>query len=123
MLNELRQFTSHPTAGELYKVVRRQLPQISLGTVYRNLELLVEMGQIQKLKMSGSEARFDGNPLPHSHFRCLRCRRLGDLEEAPYDRDRSYPREMDGHEILGCRVEFFGLCPDCRNATTRKGDR
>ena len=122
ILEELRKVTSHPTAADLYEIVRQRLPKISLGTVYRNLELLAQVGLIQKLQISGYEARFDGNPESHGHMRCVCCHRVGDLQEAPYDAGRSYPREMDGSVILGCRVEFFGVCPECRTQPRRKGD-
>ena len=123
ILDELRKLTSHPTAADLYGIVRRHLPRISLGTVYRNLELLAQMDLIQKLQISGSEARFDGNPARHCHIRCVRCNQVGDLQEVAYDPGGSYPREMDGHEVLGCRLEFFGVCPKCRKKRRRKGDQ
>jgi len=123
ILDELRGLTSHPTAADLYKIVRQRLPRISLGTVYRNLELLAQMNLVRKLKISGSEARYDGNPTPHSHVRCIRCDRVGDLEEVAYDPGRSFPREMGGYTVFGCLVEFFGLCPACRKKSERKGTR
>ena len=61
ILEELRKLRSHPTAPVLYEIVRRRLPRISLGTVYRNLELLAKSGVVRKLELSDSEARFDGN--------------------------------------------------------------
>ena len=64
ILEELQKLTSHPTAAVLYDIVRRRLPKISLGTVYRNLELLARMGMVQKLELAGGEARFDGNVAP-----------------------------------------------------------
>jgi len=123
ILEELKSLTSHPSAADLYEIVRRHLPKISLGTVYRNLELLTQMGLIQKLQISGSLARYDGNLTYHSHIRCVRCHQVGDLDEMSYDPGRSGPRELDGYVILGCRVEFFGVCPECRKGNTRKGDR
>ena len=74
ILEELRKLTSHPTAPALYEVVRRRLPRISLGTVYRNLELLARAGFIQRLDLQGAEARFDGNPEHHYHVRCRASR-------------------------------------------------
>ena len=70
ILGELRNSLTHPTATELYDLVRRRLPKISLGTVYRNLDLLARMGIIQRLEMAGAETRFDGDRRPHDHIRC-----------------------------------------------------
>jgi len=113
ILEELRKLTSHPTAVDLYGIVRRRLPKISLGTVYRNLELLAQMDVIQKLQISGSEARFDGNPDQHYHVRCVRCGRVDDLHSVPDDLVKGRIEELDGYEILGYRMEFFGICPAC----------
>ena len=114
ILAELRKLTSHPTAADLYASVRRRLPRISLGTVYRNLELLAKMNVIQKLDLSGTAARFDANPAPHYHVRCVRCGRVGDVHEGPDDPLNGKITEVNGYEILGYRLEFFGLCPQCR---------
>jgi len=114
ILEELRKLTSHPTAVELHDIVQRSLPRISLGTVYRNLELLTQMGVIQKLEVSGSEARFDGNPAQHCHVRCVRCGRVDDLHEVPDHPVKGEFREADGYEILDCRLAFTGVCPRCR---------
>ena len=77
ILEELQAVTSHPTAVELHELVRRRLPKVSLGTVYRNLDLLARMGVIEKLEHSGGEARFDANTAEHDHFalRALRPNR------------------------------------------------
>jgi len=114
ILDELRKLTSHPTAAELYDIVRCRLPRVSLGTVYRNLDLLTRMGTIHKLEWSGGEARFDGNPQGHDHLRCVCCGRVDDLDSAPVDVSAEATRDPHGYEILGHRLEFFGLCPDCR---------
>jgi Fur family ferric uptake transcriptional regulator len=98
-------------------MVRARLPKISLGTVYRNLELLVEMGAIQKLEMGGPESRFDGNAGHHHHIRCERCGRvddLGDVPEALTDvLAGARLAHTSGYEILGYRLVFSGICPEC----------
>ncbi len=118
ILDELRQVTSHPTAAALYERVRRRLPKISLGTVYRNLELLARTGLIRKLDIGGSEARFDGNMAEHNHVRCVRCGRIGDLAARPLDVLPEDAKDWGGFQILGYRMELFGICPDCRRART-----
>jgi Fur family transcriptional regulator, ferric uptake regulator len=111
---ELQKLTSHPTAVALYAIVRRRLPKISLGTVYRNLELLARSGVIQKLDFAGGEARFDGNTARHDHVRCVHCGRLDDVEAASLDFSNVAVNDWSGYQILGHRLEFFGICPQCR---------
>ena len=118
ILEELRGLTSHPTAADLYQMVRTRLPKISLGTVYRNLELLAEIGEIQKVEMPGPEARFDGNADDHPHVRCVNCGRVDDLGEAidglaDLVAGSRFPHPS-GYEILGYHLVFSGRCPACR---------
>ena len=114
ILHELRRLTSHPTAAELYEIVRRRLPHISLGTVYRNLHQLAEIGQIRKLEAGSGSTRFDGNMLPHYHVRCQQCGRVDDLPFVPADVVRDDVGALCGYQILRCHLEFIGLCPGCR---------
>ncbi len=114
ILEELRKVNTHPSADELYVMVRRRLPRISLGTVYRNLEILTANGQIQKLELGSSLKRFDGNAENHYHIRCIRCDRVVD---ASVDFDPTLDRElkkMSDFDIIGYRLEFIGICPACR---------
>ena len=115
ILEELRKVKTHPSADEVYEMVRKRLPRISLGTVYRNLEILSESGEIKKLEPGSSLKRFDGNPSEHFHIRCIRCDRIADMPMASdfeIDLADMTPTE---YEILGHRLEFFGLCPYCSN--------
>jgi len=113
ILEELQKLTSHPTATTLYEIVRRRLPKISLGTVYRNLELAARLGLIQKLDFAGSEARFDGNVADHDHLRCVRCGRVDDVSAPALDLSGGQTNDWGGYQILGHRLEFFGICPNC----------
>ena len=115
VLEELRKLTSHPTAAQLYEITRARLPKISMGTVYRNLELLAQNVVIQKLQISGSEARFDGNPERHYHVRCVRCERVDDVHDLPDDFVKGEVKSLSGYEILECRLDFVGICPACGN--------
>ena len=121
VLEELKKLTSHPTAADLYEITRTRLPRISLGTVYRNLELLAETGVIQKLDVGGSEARFDGNPERHYHVRCIHCDRVDDVHHVP---DEVIPGEVErlaGYEIVGYRLDFIGVCPQCQGRPNAQG--
>ena len=113
ILEELRKVDTHPSADEIYEIVRKRLPRISLGTVYRNLEILSESGDIQKLEPGCSLKRFDGNPSEHSHIRCVRCDRIADAPRIPdleIDLERVNSTDF---EIIGHRVEFLGVCTIC----------
>jgi Fur family transcriptional regulator, ferric uptake regulator len=99
----------------LYEIVRRRLPKISLGTVYRNLDLLARTGVIQKLDFGGGEARFDGNVQRHDHLRCVRCGRVDDVFAPSLDLLGGAANDWGGYHILGHRLEFFGICPQCRD--------
>ena len=113
ILEELRNVRSHPTAHEVYEMVRKIIPRISLGTVYRNLEFLSSKGLILKLGAPGEQKRFDGTPEPHPHIRCAACTSVVDV-----DCDIEIPIIPDscncGFEIVHTNVEFVGICPKCQ---------
>ena len=122
ILDVLRQTNSHPSADEIYELVRKQLPRISLGTVYRNLEVLAKMGMIQKLELGGTIKKFDWNPNKHYHIRCLICGQVDDAPIAPLNKleDKLYGSTV--FSIIGHRLEFEGLCPDCTEKESQKID-
>ncbi|MFW5991976.1 MAG: Fur family transcriptional regulator [Halanaerobiaceae bacterium] len=114
ILKVLKNTDTHPTADWIYEQVKKEISNISLGTVYRNLKLLSEMGKIQVLDYGSSYSRFDGNPQNHYHFTCNQCERIFDLD-IPHDTDineklnKTTPFAIKSH-----RMEFYGLCPDCQ---------
>jgi Fe2+ or Zn2+ uptake regulation protein len=113
ILEELRKVHTHPSADELYEMVRKRLPRISLGTVYRNLEILSESGDIQKLEPGCSLKRFDGNPAEHCHIRCVSCNRIVDAPMAP-DLEIDFEQiNSTDYKIIGYKLEFLGMCPQC----------
>jgi Fur family ferric uptake transcriptional regulator len=113
ILEELRKLDTHPSADEIYEVVRHRLPRISLGTVYRNLEVLSELGEIQKLELSGMLKRFDWDTTKHYHIRCVRCNRVDDAPIAPLNQLDNELYGATVFEIIGHNLEFTGLCPEC----------
>jgi Fe2+ or Zn2+ uptake regulation protein len=125
VLEVVRATGSHPTAEWVHRMVRRRLPRVSLGTVYRNLRLLVEEGLVQELP--GPHARFDGNLGRHHHFTCTACGRIVDVEGPlcePQTRAVSARVESaTGLTITHHRIEFFGRCPACRAAGRREPSR
>ncbi len=113
ILEELQKHIDHPTADEIYMEVRKELPKVSLGTVYRNLEQMSEQGNILKIEGYGQK-RFDPNPLPHPHFRCTSCGAVEDIHEDIVVPSLSVNSKWSkDREIKGSVIEFYGLCPDC----------
>src|SRR6266571_1913764 len=110
---------THPTAEWVYERVRRKLPRISLGTVYRNLQLLVTEGRLRSWTR-GRTTRYDADLAPHDHFSCRRCGLLLDLERAPRLFEEERQLRARGHEIEERILEFVGLCRDCRRSRTKK---
>jgi Fur family ferric uptake transcriptional regulator len=112
ILEELRKVDTHPTADELYEMVRKRLPKVSLGTIYRNLDLLSSEGIIQKLQVGNSQMRFDGNPESHMHITCLQCGRVADIFHGP-DTSRICQKVETDFTVMGCTVFLYGMCPEC----------
>jgi Fur family transcriptional regulator, peroxide stress response regulator len=113
ILAELRKVESHPTADDVYELVRKQLPTISLATVYRNLEQMTQQGLIMKLD-GGSQKRYDGNPENHYHFRCLKCDAMIDLPFEPSGEIQKMIDTLSDFEITDYDLNFTGLCPSCK---------
>jgi len=113
VLDTLASVDCHPTAAELYEMVREQLPGISQGTVYRNLRHLQELGYVLELDYGAGPAHFDATVTPHCHVRCRHCDRVADIdcERAP---EPAAASPVMGWRIDEERVEFIGLCPECR---------
>ena len=116
VLEVVRGIKAHPTAEEVYRLVTRRAPGVSLGTVYRNLRQLVDAGLIGELP--GPPARYDANIRAHHHFTCLRCGRIMDVEAPVAEpHSRALSRRVaarTGLAIKHHRIEFFGHCSECR---------
>ena len=114
IIRVLKDTKSHPAADWIYEQVKKEIPNISLGTVYRNLKAMKEEGQILELDLAGDLGRFDGNAQNHYHFRCNHCGRVFDIDE-PIDRTLDQRVEIKtGYRISSHRLEFRGLCNDCQ---------
>jgi len=120
ILSELCKGDDHPSADVVYQRARRRLPRISLGTVYRNLEVLAELGRIRKVPISGSASRFDANTRAHHHVRCLICGRLADVPAGSCTIRREEIRRLTGFDVMDCRLELTGICPECRRAQLKR---
>ena len=120
ILEELAKVKTHPTASELYDMVRKKLPRIGLGTVYRNLEIMAENGIIQKIKVGGTQKRFDATTEPHYHIRCSECGKVDDIEMPFMEELANTATQNSEYQILGHNVEFTGICVDCQQAAQNK---
>lgn len=107
--------TDHPTADTVYENIREQYPNISLGTVYRNLALLVSIGEINKISSAQGPDRFDARTSPHHHFVCRNCHEVIDLDmKDPVNLEERASANFEGI-IEGHTISFFGLCERCKN--------
>ncbi len=121
ILEEVERTKSHPTASEVYEAVRKRLPQISLGTVYRNLDVLARGGAITKVIASEAPCRFDADVTDHCHVTCIGCGRMDDVTDFDYKPFIEPPRHLSGYEVIGHRLEFMGVCPECQRKREQKG--
>lgn len=104
----------HPTAETVYTNIQEQFPNISLGTVYRNLSLLADIGEIQKISTGTGPDRFDGNPAPHYHFVCEECGCVLDLTVSGLEHINILAGQDFEGEIRGHVAHFYGKCPACK---------
>ena len=113
ILSVLRRTNSHPTADWIYDEVRKIIPNVSKGTIYRNLNILREMGEITELNLKGTVRRYEGRKDKHYHFRCEQCGRVFDLDE-PVDiaLDEKVARST-GFKVSYHQLEFRGICNEC----------
>ena len=110
ILNIVNNSYSHPTAYMVHDECTKVIPNISLGTVYRNLNTLVEIGKLQKIETHNGITRYD-KILSHDHFICLECGNVYDLKRS----NISYNEVIDGNKICACKISYEGICRDCLN--------
>ena len=108
---------SHPSAEEIYRTVSVKFPTMSFATVYNTLETMRKRGKLLELTIDPDKKRFDPNPNPHHHLICIRCKRIVDIDEnfildIPSSKTEQY-------EIIGNHIEFYGLCPNCKENDER----
>ncbi|QTA79268.1 Fur family transcriptional regulator [Desulfonema limicola] len=115
ILEEIQTLRYHPSADEIYEAVRKKLPRISLGTVYRNLEILSELGRVQKLELGGRLKRFDWDVRKHYHIRCINCDRVDNAPMSFMKNMENSFTEATDYKIMDHQLEFLGLCPECMN--------
>jgi Fur family peroxide stress response transcriptional regulator len=122
----LRASEEHPTAAQLHRALLRDFPRLSLATVYRNLDVLVDQGEIDVVPAPSGVLRYDGNRAPHHHFSCEACGGILDIElPAPRRLAARLQRER-ALRVRKIRIEFIGLCSTCsdraNDGKTTRGD-
>ena len=110
----LKSRCDHPTADTIYHDVQKELPNISLGTVYRNLSLLSDLGEIRKLSTGDGPDHFDGETVPHSHFICRKCHQVMDLKMQDISAIKEMAEQNFDGSIEQYSVNFYGICGKCR---------
>ena len=117
ILTLLRSVKNHPTADWIYTQLKQTRPNLSLGTVYRNLNLLEANGLIQRLTFGPSYHHYDGDPQPHCHFCCQECGAIYDLPGYTFHHSVEEIEAETGFTISGSRLEFYGICDACKKGT------
>ncbi len=117
ILEEVLKSGAHPTADEIYERVKKRLPRISLGTIYRNLDILASEGLIGKLSTDYPQMRFDPRPDDHYHITCLQCGKIEDAPIEPLEDPLKNLEHVVGHltkyGVFGHKLEFVGFCSEC----------
>lgn len=114
ILAYLRQSGDHPSAETVYAGLKQEIPDISLGTVYRNLALFKEQELIQSLGSVKGVERFDGRTGPHVHFICTGCGRVRDLEDIQIPQELRQEASNQSHGVIRqCQLTFLGECEAC----------
>ena len=123
ILEFLQHTTAHPSAEMVFNHLKPEIPDLSLGTVYRNLSMFKEQGQIISLGTVNGVERFDGNTKPHVHFICTGCDAVLDLEEMQVPEAlREAAAACCGGRVDACQLSFTGLCRECLNNQKKSGE-
>lgn len=114
---------THPSAEEIYQALKDRFPMMSQATVYKTLDLLLELGLVSQLGLGGQATRYDGNPAVHANVYCCQCHRIYDVMEPELQRVAESVARRSGFVLKGQRHEFYGICPECeaqRSASPQK---
>lgn len=115
ILEYLRSVRTHPSAEEVYAALKPQIPDLAMGTVYRNLQLFRQQGLVDCVATVDGAARYDASVVPHVHFVCNACGAVLDLSEMEIPASLSAAaRQYSGGTVETCRLSFTGLCARCR---------
>ena len=123
ILDFLRESKAHPSAEMIYTQLKPQIPDLAMGTVYRNLTLFKQQGLASSVATVSGVERFDGNTHPHVHFICTNCDAVIDLNEMQAPESlRTAAAQCCGGQIDGCQLSFSGICRECITTSTKRGE-
>src|ERR671920_2649650 len=111
VLEALKEFKGHPSAEEVYLVVKKKNPRVALGTVYQALSVLEEIGLIEAKHWSESPVRYDLNTEPHHDIRCTRCGEVAEIPDVEFEDFKTRVRESTPYEVTNASLVIEGVCP------------
>ena len=114
MLDLLRSTENHPTADWLYEKLKNEFPRLSLGTVYRNLSILIEQGMARRIHFGSTFDRFEANIKPHYHLICESCGKILDFEMPIYENLNLKVKQLTNFTIHHHKLDFYGICEACK---------
>jgi Fur family transcriptional regulator, ferric uptake regulator len=114
VLDALKEARGHPSAEDVYLIVKRNNPRVALGTVYQALSVLEEIGVIESKHWSESPTRYDLNVDPHLDIRCARCGEVSEIPDVEFGNLETHIRRNTPYEVTRTTVVVEGLCPACR---------
>jgi Fe2+ or Zn2+ uptake regulation protein len=115
VLEALKDFKGHPSAEEVYLVVKKKNPRVALGTVYQALSVLENIGLIEAKRWSESPVRYDLNTEPHHDIRCVRCGEVTEIPGVEFEDFTTRIRENTPYEVTNASLVIEGVCPDCQS--------
>jgi len=114
VLSAVRSLKDHATAEEVYENIKKEYPNIGKGTVYRNLGILAEEGEIRRISLPGEPDRYDHITEKHQHCKCVKCGKILDVEVELSEKLEDKIKDKHGIEILDVNILFSCICPDCQ---------
>jgi Fur family ferric uptake transcriptional regulator/Fur family peroxide stress response transcriptional regulator len=114
ILELLKSTGNHPTAAWVFDKLRTEFPRVAVGTVYRNLNILVSEGLVKMINFNEPIERYDGNLLKHYHFICEQCGTIQDLDIPPLKSIENRIEKQTGMDVTHHRIDFYGICPTCK---------
>lgn len=115
ILNQVKDFPIHPTADQVYTALKSDNPNLSLGTVYRNLNLLSDMGMLLKIRIADGSDRFDGRTDRHYHMICEKCEKVYDIELDILENLPCMINSQSGHTLTEVTLTLKGICKSCHD--------
>jgi len=114
ILEYLMESYSHPTADDIFRALSPQYPSLSVATVYNNLKVFLDAGLVRELTYGDDSSRFDADMSDHYHVNCTKCGMIVDLDHHPVKEVEQAAAALTGFNVLGHRLEIYGLCPTCQ---------